>query len=672
MKEQLSEFKDEYQGGIKKKKAKSASRSTKLDVQSGAIDESGASIKKKRKKDKRTKQSSRDVQNHSSSLLADSDGRNFQNEWSESSASFRPTRMSPTNKNMQFDCDNQPNDNYQKKDFDADLFSSSLTPVSRKARRVSDPESILTSTIGRPRENKSSIFDDLASFAEASLGTTVDGVSDVISFAETMSTNRNMADNVSHELLVGYMISTGIPRQEAENLAFAFTSIHNVNSQRAKHRPISSSREFSVPLSPRSPHPNNPARSASTNKLDIIRGLDSSRNSSVRSVIRDDISVTSASSVRAPRNYVRAESPGAVEMEGRAFGAPYRHTSQRSVITDGAVVLGVDMGVDILVEAHPVEKDVESPIVYAESSPLPIQILCSKGPVRRTVSFAVLFISAVVGIMCYLLLRKESSTSILTESAAPSLAPTYIADAIYDLALEVSGKVALENVDSPQLRAVGWLSSRDSMSYQRYDKFIMQRYALVTFFFATNGNDWIDPENWLDPQSHECEWSRGIHCSLDESNQSIVDELDLSQNGLTGFLPLELGLLTDLTSLMLPKNYINGTIPQVILEIRKLSNIDLSSNLFFGKFPTSFGSLDSLDTLILSDNALTGELPSSLYGLPLLRILDLSANALNGEIESRIQEWVNLVTLDLSNNRFNGTLPGNVASFHKLDFLFLK
>jgi hypothetical protein len=358
-------------------------------------------------------------------------------------------------------------------------------------------------------------------------------------------------------------------------------------------------------------------------------------------------------------------------MEGRAFGAPYRHTSQRSIVTDGAVVLGVDMGVDIVVEAHPVEQDVETQIVYTES-PMPIKVLCSKGPVRSILCIAVILIIVVVGVLCYLVLRKDTSNLTLTESVAPSQSPTYIADAIYDLAIKISGKTALETVDSPQFRAVGWLSSKDELSYQRYEKFLIQRYALVTFYFATNGNDWIDRESWLDPQRHECEWSTGIHCTLDESNQSIVDELDLSQNGLTGYLPLELGLLSDLTSLKLSKNSINGTIPQMLFEIKKLSNVDLSLNLLYGKLPTNFDQLHSLDTLILAGNKLSGEFPISLYGLPLLRILDLNSNLLHGEIKSRIQEWINLVALDLSHNQFNGTLPNNIASLNKLDFLLLK
>ena len=76
-------------------------------------------------------------------------------------------------------------------------------------------------------------------------------------------------------------------------------------------------------------------------------------------------------------------------------------------------------------------------------------------------------------------------------------------------------------------------------------------------------------------------------------NLSRLTMLDLSNNSLTGRLPTELGLLTDLNA----------------------DGLVLDSNFFTGPLPTELGQLSRLTEMNLYSNALTGSVPSELCTL---------------------------------------------------------
>lgn len=508
-----------------------------------------------------------------------------------------------------------------------------------------------------PKTNKQSIMDDLASFAGASLGTSMDGASDMLSIAGSMGTN-DSEKVVSHELLVGYMVSMGASRHDAESMAFTFTSQQTMNASRAR---ATSSRDITVRKTPPTSLPNSGIMSASTNKL----------NRSMRSIVREDISIASATSFRRHRNYVRADAPGAVEMEGRAFGAPIRFPSRYSLLPEEAVV---DDAPEYMVEAEPVEQEEEREIVFADTSPLSVKVLCTEGPVRRVVISSVLVLAAAVALMCYFLISANRPSPVSEEQTtmSPSLSPTFITDSILDIAIALSGEDQVRAPNSPQFRAVGWLSTKDRVDHEDYDSSFIQRYVIVTFFYATNGDNWLEKDNWLNPLLHECEWGNGISCSSDIANRLLVDGIDLTRNGLTGYIPDEIGLLDHLQFLKLSKNALSGTLPSSLGRLTRLVNMDLSSNQINGLLPLDFGNATALDTLSLSYNFLSGALPSSLWNLNSLRILDLRSNKLMGTISKSINQLAKLVSLDLGMNAFSGLFPRNISALEKLDFFLLE
>ena len=518
-----------------------------------------------------------------------------------------------------------------------------------------------------PKDERQIILDALASFAEASLGASMGGV-------------------LSHELLVTYMVSMGTPRDKAESLAFSCMSQQTIkrshpqrssSSRDVAHPPLlpkPTRQRSSIAHTPLTPQPDSPrqpaARSMTTSKLDHIRGMAAEQSpigGSMRS-IRDDIS-QSSSTARRPRNYVRADGPGAVEMDGRAFGAPIRlHSSlssSRSLFADEP---------NIVVEALPVEQDQEMQFAHADSSPLSIKFLFSKGPIRRVVIAGLVLLAVAVGIICYFLLSGGGTPSVFEDESTlnPSSAPTFVLDEILKVAVEVSGLDALTAPNSPQFRAVGWLSTNDEVDHEGYGIPFIQRYTLVAFFFATNGEDWVEAERWLDPKIHECEWSLGISCFTDITKRLVVNGIDLTRNGLTGFLPKELGLLGQLKFLRLPKNSVAGTMPQSFSDLRKLSSLDVGSNKIHGQLPLEIGKATELATLVVSDNELSGMLPTSLWNLPRLKILDLSSNQLSGTIADSVHQLEKLATLDLRRNLFSGWLPRNLVGLENLDYVLLE
>ena len=76
----------------------------------------------------------------------------------------------------------------------------------------------------------------------------------------------------------------------------------------------------------------------------------------------------------------------------------------------------------------------------------------------------------------------------------------------------------------------------------------MQRFALLTLWFSTNGPQWNNNNGWLSDRD-ECNWY-GIVC--DQKLVASINELE--GNNLMGTLPADLALLTTCTNIHLGLN----------------------------------------------------------------------------------------------------------------------
>ena len=152
----------------------------------------------------------------------------------------------------------------------------------------------------------------------------------------------------------------------------------------------------------------------------------------------------------------------------------------------------------------------------------------------------------------------------------------------------------------------------------------VDRDALVALYDATNGPAWKDSTNWLSDEPL-AKW----HGVTMDGHGRVV-ELWLNENGLSGQLPPDVGLLARLEWLDLSSNDLTGPIPPELGHLGHLSFLDLSGNGLRGEIPVEMGLLAELATLSLANNALSGDIPVELNDLVALESLDLAENELSG------------------------------------------
>ena len=96
-----------------------------------------------------------------------------------------------------------------------------------------------------------------------------------------------------------------------------------------------------------------------------------------------------------------------------------------------------------------------------------------------------------------------------------------------------------------------------------------------------------------------------------EENLEFVSIIDLSSNNLSGSIPNEISVLSQLHFLNLSRNHLTGRIPEKIGTMKELESIDLSRNHLSGEIPPSMSNLTFLSYLDLSYNNFSGRIPSS-------------------------------------------------------------
>ncbi|GAU15425.1 hypothetical protein TSUD_44620 [Trifolium subterraneum] len=181
--------------------------------------------------------------------------------------------------------------------------------------------------------------------------------------------------------------------------------------------------------------------------------------------------------------------------------------------------------------------------------------------------------------------------------------------------------------------------------------------------------------------------SNGLHGPIPEAfrNMTSIESLDLSENSLTSIPPwlaelkrlvnLNLGgnQLTLTDNLDLSNNNLSGEIPNCWKDNQEWSEIKLSSNKLTGEFPSSFGNLSSLFWLHLNNNSLQGEFPVSFTNLKQLLILDLGENQLSGSITSSwtTNTFPSLQVLRLRQNMLSGSIPSQLCQLKSLQILDL-
>lgn len=185
--------------------------------------------------------------------------------------------------------------------------------------------------------------------------------------------------------------------------------------------------------------------------------------------------------------------------------------------------------------------------------------------------------------------------------------------------------------------------------------------ALVSLYYSTNGDEWLNHTNWLVTTTPPGNWY-GV--TVISGN---VQTIYLPSNNLHGYIPSDVSNFTQLYGLKFGFNNLSGPIPASLGSLPSLHRIELLNNKLSGPIPPELGNITSLEVLNLSYNQLTGSIPPQLGNLTNLFELRLNKNQLSGTIPASLSNLPNLYSFYLSDNQLTGSLP---AEFGTLSYLY--
>ena len=191
-------------------------------------------------------------------------------------------------------------------------------------------------------------------------------------------------------------------------------------------------------------------------------------------------------------------------------------------------------------------------------------------------------------------------------------------------------------------------------------------------YYSTDGDNWdscfaddaLCPDAFLSPVN-ECEWF-GITCVTTPEGFDCVERIIFEDNGLSGTIPTELGLLPDLVVLGMEQGTTTGSIPSELGQLEKMIFIDLDFNELTGSIPPEIYQLTKLRTLDLNVNLLTGSIQTNIGDLTDLDFVQLQNNFFTGTIPTEVGELGDLETFNVHKNNFSGEMPDEVCDLRPI------
>ena len=263
-----------------------------------------------------------------------------------------------------------------------------------------------------------------------------------------------------------------------------------------------------------------------------------------------------------------------------------------------------------------------------------------------------------------------------------------------EMFIEISGEKVFLDTNTPQYRALAFLSEQDPLKLNPMDPIIstqiIQRYVLSVLYFATNGPSWKHRVYWLTGQ-HECGWQYVICSDVQEGSATDAGKNQRQKIGLTGgnkfnpenmdddfsdFADSDLGLGKGriITGLKLYDNGLAGnSLPLELVELKYLHIIDLGSNNLAGTIDTYFSRFTHLRELYLNRNEFRGRLHTNMTkGLTKLKVLSLGRNFLTGNVDDLfLQDLTSLENLSLEYNKLSGVIPTVLGNMKTLQHIRL-
>jgi hypothetical protein len=189
---------------------------------------------------------------------------------------------------------------------------------------------------------------------------------------------------------------------------------------------------------------------------------------------------------------------------------------------------------------------------------------------------------------------------------------------------------------------------------------LRQRYAYLALVFTAGQGMAVD---WF-ADADECQW-KGVGCS-----GAKISKIDLVNKGLTGTIPVDVGLWYDLTYFRVFFNALTGSLPSSIGRWTGLTHFNLGYNALRGSLPSSIGEWTGLTYFNVASNQLGGSLDSSIGKWNDLIYFNVRSNQMGGPLPSSIGAWTGLNEIYLRDNQFTGTVPKNVSSWTAIQTVY--
>lgn len=281
----------------------------------------------------------------------------------------------------------------------------------------------------------------------------------------------------------------------------------------------------------------------------------------------------------------------------------------------------------VLGRAEPLNENASLSWTEISTSPKVLGVLCT----------LIVIIAITAGVAIGVTKAKDDASN---NEDRPTAAPSTIIP--HDDTLPQPTLAAIQEPGSPQSRANEWmLQDENRGNYSLFRQ--RQRFGLVAFYYATDGENWIDSMNWLNYSIPECDW--GMRAVMEEGRE-LEDDLIIEEDfnvwegdTLPDFFAQEQQLLactTDqiYTELIMVPNNLAGSLPaELFLFLPELQVLDIAWNpLLVGSIPSEVGLLSQLIFLSASENGFTGALPSQIGGAQTLAFLDLYHNLLSSTV----------------------------------------
>jgi Leucine rich repeat len=465
---------------------------------------------------------------------------------------------------------------------------------------------------------------------------------------------------VSHQLLMSYLLSMGTDRTTAEQLALTFLEEQKQISSQigTMNKPIAVTAGSKMNNSTSMAH-----QKATEAMLQPKKSTNNRSNNSNNHHFQQQRPNSSSHEIH------QDEEQDLIEKDDDYINlrnsSPTSFTPVRKDSLISALVAEV-------VPATESEAYNRTPVVYAETVKLGVKDLFQERPVRRFACIlGCLLVIGMIVLALFLTVFKKHGSNSDASSMSPSAAPTFINQEILDAAYKISGEEVFYVEESPQRKAVAWMSSVDLIDTAGYGDAFVQRYSLIVFYYSLNGEQWTSQERWLNPTMYECTWSKLVNCDYDASEFQVLISMDIPRNNLQGTIPPEIGQFVSMESLSLPKNKISGVLPSSLGKLTSLNEINLSDNLLNGEIPSAISALSNLFSLDLSINGFDSTIPTSVFSLISLRTLTLSSNKFSGTLNKQVNNLQSLKSIDVRGNALTGTFPIDFDSLPELDIIYL-